>query len=117
MAERTKIFDLEDRTTEFAVNIVKFLRTIKTDTVNTRIINQLVGSSGSIGVNYREANDALGKKDFLLRAKTARKEAKETIHWLTVLIAAHPEQSQDIEQFILEATELRNILSAIIAKI
>lgn len=117
MGEKGKIFDLEERTTQFAVEVVKFLRTLKIDSVNTRIISQLVGSSGSIGANYREANDALGKKDFIVRAKTARKEAKETIHWLLILEVAHPERSIEIKAFISEAIELRNILSSIISKV
>lgn len=117
MTKDKKIFDLEDRTTQFAVDVVKFLRTLKIDSVNTRIISQLVGCAGSVGANYREANDALGKKDFIVRAKTARKEAKETIHWLLMLEAAHPEKSKEIQSFIAEAIELRNILSSIISKV
>lgn len=117
MSSEKKIFDLEDRTTQFAVDVVKFLRTLKIDPVNTRIISQIVGSSGSIGANYREANDALGKKDFIVRAKTSRKEAKEAIHWLLILEAAHPERSKEIKLFITEAIELRNILSSIISKV
>lgn len=117
MPTEKRIFDLEDRTTQFAVEIVKFLRTLKIDAVNTRIISQLVGSSGSIGANYREANDALGKKDFIVRAKTARKESKEAIHWLLILEVAHPERSAEIRTFMTEAIELRNILSSIISKV
>ncbi len=75
-------FDLEDRTTRFAIKAVKLCRSVPKDSINNRITGQLTGSSGSIGANYREANDCLGKKDFLLRIKTSRKEAKETIHWL-----------------------------------
>lgn len=58
-----KTFDLEGRTTRFAKAVVKFVRSISKDAVNDRLIRQVVGASGSIGANYREANDALGKKD------------------------------------------------------
>lgn len=98
------------------MSVVKLCRSLKTDAVNSRIINQLVGSAGSIGANYREANDSLGKKDFLHRLRISRKEAKETIHWLVMLLTANPSAKAEIEIIVDEATQLRNILSAIINK-
>jgi len=41
---------------------------------------QLVRAAGSVGANYIEANEALSKKDFILRIKICRKETKETIY-------------------------------------
>ena len=79
-------------------------------------MGQLVGSAGSVGANYREANDALGKKDFILRLKIARKEAKETQHWLELIEEANPELSSRMLQIKKEAGEIKNILSAIINK-
>jgi four helix bundle protein len=73
-------FDLEKRTTDFAIKVIKLCRSVDKDSINNRITGQLVGSAGSIGANCREANDSLGKKDFLQRLRIARKEAKETIH-------------------------------------
>jgi len=69
-------FDLEKRTTDFAVRVVRLCRSVPKDSINNRITGQLTGSGGSIGANYREANDSLGKKDFLQRLRIARKEAK-----------------------------------------
>jgi len=111
-----KKFDLEDRTTEFGKNVVRFCRLLKQDPINSRLCGQLVGSAGSVGANYREANDALGKKDFIHRLKISRKEAKETIHWLELLLEANIGEEQKIAVLKKEATELRNILSAIIIK-
>jgi len=73
-------FDLERRTTEFAKRIIRLCKELPRNSMNSRLVGQIVGSAGSIGANYREANDALGKKDFLHRLKISRKEAKETIH-------------------------------------
>ena len=105
-------YDLEKRTTAFAVDVVRLCRRLVSDSINNRICGQLVGSAGSIGANYREANDALGKKDFLHRLRIARKEAKETMHWLEILEEANP--GVDITAPKQEALELKNILSAII---
>ena len=74
------VFDLEKRTTEFAKQTILLCRKLSRDSINSRLVGQIVGSSGSIGANYREANDALGKKDFIHRLKISRREAKETIH-------------------------------------
>jgi len=72
-----KKFDLEDRTLEFAKRVVRMCKELPTNTVNNKLIDQLIRSAGSVGANYREANDALGTKDFLMRLKISRKEAKD----------------------------------------
>ena len=110
-------FDLEERTTKFAVEVVRLCRKLPRDSINTRLTGQAVGSAGSIGANHREANDALGKKDFLLRIKISRKEAKEVIHWLELIKEANPEFSKEVDILKKEALELKNILSAIANKV
>jgi len=114
---RGKKFDLEERSTEMARRVVHLCKSVKPSAVNQRIITQLIGSAGSVGANYREANDALGKKDFVHRLKIARKEAKEAMHWLELLREAHSELGDEIDSLHQETLELRNILSAIISKV
>ena len=111
------IFDLEQRTTEFAKRTIQLCKKLPRDPINNRLIGQITGSSGSIGANYREANDALGKKDFQHRMKISRKEIKETIHWLELIKEANPKVGNDTEVLIAEAIELRNIFSSIINKV
>jgi four helix bundle protein len=84
--------------------------------MNDRLIGQVVGASGSVGANYREANDALGKKDFIQRLKIARREAKESHHWLELISEANTHKVDEIKPLTQEAVELKNILSAIINK-
>lgn len=69
-------FDLEKRTLEFAKNVIRLCKKLPKNVINNELIGQLVDSSGSIGANYREANDALSKKDFKHRIKITRKESK-----------------------------------------
>jgi len=85
-------------------------------TINNRLIDQLIRSAGSVGANYREANDAISKKDFVHRLRIARKEAKETSYWLDLLREVNVELVDKISVLQQEAIELRNILSAIIQK-
>lgn len=109
-------FDLELRTTEFAKKVIILCKKLQINPINNRLTGQVVGSAGSVGANYREANDALGKKDFILRLKIARKESKETIHWLELIEIANDQHNDEIQLLIKEANELKNILSAIINK-
>ena len=107
-------FDLEERTTEFAKRVVRLCRSLPRDSINNRLSGQAVGSAGSVGANYREANDSLGKKDFLHRLRISRKEAKEIIHWLELIEEANPEFKLRMQKLKQEAKELKNILSTMI---
>ena len=75
-------------------------------------LNQLIRSSGSVGANYIEANESLSKKDFLMRIKICRKEAKESRYWLSLIEGEETERSKLIQ----EANELTNIFGAIVRK-
>ena len=110
-----KPYDLEDRTFEFAKASRDFGKRLGKTIVNIDDIKQLVRASGSIGANYIEANECLGKKDFLMKIKTCRREAKETIYWLRLLQPeAHLEQQH--RELLREASELMKIFGAIVRK-
>jgi four helix bundle protein len=109
-----KVYDLEQRTLTFPKDVISLCRKLPKNSINLPLISQIVRSATSIGANYREANDGLGKKDFLLRLRIARKEAKESSYWLELL--AESNQQIDFSVLIKECLELRNILSSIITK-
>ena len=73
-----KQYDLEERTAVFAENCRDFVKKLPKTTPNFEYGKQLIRSSGSQAANYIEANEALGKKDFLMRIKICRKETKES---------------------------------------
>ena len=110
-------FDLEKRSTDFAKAVVRLCKDLPRNPINDRLLGQVVGAAGSVGANYREANDSLGKKDFVQRLKIARREAKETHHWLEIISVANVDKEHDIKPLIKEAEELKNILSSIINKL
>jgi four helix bundle protein len=109
-------FDLEQRTLVFAKDVIRLCKQLPPNVINREIVGQLVNSSGSVGANYREANDALSKKDFCYRIKIVRKEAKETCYWLELLLEANPEHQSDIDRLSGESIELKKIFSAIVNK-
>jgi four helix bundle protein len=110
-----KIYDLEERTFIFAKDCRTVVNSLKSLISNIEDGKQLVRSSGSVGANYIEANEKLGKKDFVYRLKIARKEAKESSYWLKLLRVTNP-NILEFEGLITESNELRKILSSIIKK-
>ena len=78
----------------------------------------MIRSSGSVGANYIEANESLSKKDFIMRIKICRKEAKESRYWLRLVDTNknEAEQENNRKNLIDEATELMNIFGAILKK-
>ncbi|MFH1900792.1 MAG: four helix bundle protein [Candidatus Omnitrophota bacterium] len=113
---QNKTYDLEERTLEFAKGIIRLCKQLPKDVINTRLIGQLINASGSVGANYREANEALGKKDFTYRMKVTRKECKESSYWLELLKEANQQFKGEIDYFAKESQELRNIFTSIIDK-
>lgn len=116
MNQITKKYDLEDRTLDFSKMVIRFCRDLEKNVITIELIKQVVRSSASVGANYREANEKLGKKDFIHRLRISRKEAKETTYWLELILEAVPKKESEIKILIQEVQELRNILSSIIAK-
>ncbi len=104
-------FNLEERCVVFAENVIITCKKLSVTPFNRRIIDQLIGSSGSIGANYCEASEAESKKDFRHKMCIAKKEIKETKHWLRLLSKAHPEIKKENRIHWKEAHELLLIFS------
>jgi four helix bundle protein len=110
-------YDLEERTFQFAKAVRLFVKTLPKTVANIEDGKQVVRSSGSVGANYREANEALSKKDFVMRIKISRKEAKESAYWLRLIHETNElENVNEALRLIQEAIELKKILSAILEK-
>ena len=112
-AETRRVYDLEERTARFGEAIIDFAKTIPQNPVTNRIITQLVGAGTSVGANYVEADDAVFKKDFLKSIGTCQKEARETKHFLRIVVRALPELKPQGRTLWLEAKELHLIFSKI----
>ena len=116
MDKTPKNYDLEDRTYTFAKDIRLFLKEIPKNANNFEDSKQLIRSSGSVAANYIEANESLSKKDFAMRIKICRKEAKESILWLKLFDINSQNLETERRRLIQEATELMKIMSAIMHK-
>src|SRR5947209_7647465 len=78
-------FDLEGRTYEFAKGVRVFVKRLPRTICNIADVKQLVRASASVGANYIEANESLGRKNFIMRVTISRKEAKESRFFLCLL--------------------------------
>ena len=113
--QNKRIYDLAERTKSFAKKVREYVKYLPKTISGIEDAKQLVRSSGSIGANYIEAEEALSKKDFLMRIKICRKEAKETIYWLE-LIDPKQDKVDEQQELIGEATELMKIFGSIVQK-
>jgi four helix bundle protein len=110
-------YDLEDRTLNFAKDVRYFVKNLQKTISNIEDGKQLIRSSGSVGANYIEANEALSKKDFLMRIKICRKESKESRYWLRLVETnGLPVWEAARDKLITESQELMNIFGAILNK-
>jgi four helix bundle protein len=96
----------------------RFCRRFKMDPGNFEDVKQLVRASGSVGANYIEANENVGKGDLIYRIRVCRKESKECMHFLG-LVEIFGEKELEEERLILidEASQLKRIFSTVLTKI
>ena len=112
---KSKQYDLEERTMEFAARVREYVKKLPKNITNIEMGRQLFRAAGSVGANYIEANEALSKRDFVMRVKISKKESKESCYWLTL---SEPQAEHEKEKGLLiqEATELMKIFGAILEK-
>jgi four helix bundle protein len=111
-----KVCELDERTARFGEDIIGFVRGLKRDSINTPLISQVVRSGTSVGANYMEAGAAQSGKDFDHKIGICKKEARETMHWLRMLVAADGSSRPECRALWKEAHELTMIFSAILKK-
>lgn len=113
----TKQYDLEGRTFKFAKRVIEFCRKLKRTIENLKLIDQVVRAAGSVGANYIEANEALSKKDFVMRIKISRKESKESKYWLRLIVETNNLENDEEGKFLIqEAFEFVKIFNSILTK-
>lgn len=108
-------YDLEERTLAFTQRVIIYIEKLPKNLANIEISKQLIRAAGSIGANYIEANEALGKKDFTMKIKTCKREAKESRYWLR-LSRSNNEDDQEKKLLVQEVTELMKIFGSIIER-
>ena len=116
-SEMKKKYDLEERTAEFGEEIIKFAKKIPVNPVTQRLIPQMVAAGTAIGSNYCEADDAESGKDFKHKIGICKKEARETKHWLRMIVVAVSGLDEEAKMLWQEAKELHLIFNSISRKV
>jgi four helix bundle protein len=113
--QNPKPYDLAERTWKFAKRAMRYFKNLPPAPDNREIASQGIRAAGSVGANYIEAEEALSRKDFVMRIKICRKEAKEAAYWLR-LSEPRPVDIAEKDTLIREATELMKIFGSIVEK-
>ncbi|MDD5467792.1 MAG: four helix bundle protein [Anaerolineales bacterium] len=106
-------YELEKRTKDFAIMIVRFVSGIMKDPVHGVIARQLLKSGTSIGANYREANRAESYGDFIHKISIVVKEAAETQYWLEICQQLNLPEHHNLAPIMRECSELLAIFAKI----
>ncbi len=106
-------FDLEERTAKFAEEGRNYFNNLPKSLSNIKYADQGIRSTGSVAANYIEANEALSKRDFYMRIKIVKKEAKESRLWFR-LSEPTSENEAEKSKLIQESTELTKIFSTVL---
>jgi four helix bundle protein len=114
--QNSKQYDLEERTLQFAGSTLGFCKELPKTVINGEIGKQLIRAATSVGANYIEANEALSRKDFLMRIKICRKEAKECGYWLKLIEVNDSDLGKEREILLKESIELMKIFGSILTK-
>ena len=106
-------FDLRERTTAFALRIIRmFVALPKTET--TRVLGKQVLRSGtSVGANFREAHRARSKAEFIAKVGDCLKELDETAYWLELLVESSIVPAPKLASLQDETNQLLAILTTI----
>ena len=105
--------ELEKRTKQFALDALQWVSSIRTDRSSDVLCRQFLRSATSIGANYREANRAESKDDFIHKIALVEKEASETAYWLELMEGIALGEPQKRSAMRKESGELLSIFCAI----
>ncbi len=105
--------ELENRTKRFAMRVIRFVSRLPKNSVNHVLGNQLLRSGTSIGANYREANRAISRNDFVHKIGVVTKEASESQYWLELFVEDESNQREELEWLLKESGELLAIFTSV----
>ena len=108
--------DLEERLFSFAIQAIRFTRSLPLSPEYSVIKYQLTKSATSCGANYEEAQAGSSKADFTNKVRIALREMRESNYWLRILKGIYDHENHELNTLILESKELKLILGSIVQK-
>lgn len=110
---REFVKQLEKRTLEFAVRIIRLSSTLPNTAEGKVVKTQLTKCGTSIGANYREANRSRSKSDFQNKISICETEASETQYWIELIRELKWVPWERLEPDYKECSELLAIFTSI----
>jgi len=105
--------DIHDRIYKFVLTVLNEVKKVPRTTENIVLIKQVIRSAGSIGANAAETDGAESKQEFIHKFTIAKKEAKETWYWLSII----KDYNQQIKDKFMNLLDENQQIIAIISKI
>ena len=105
--------ELEKRTKEFALRVIEFVANLPKNRITDILGYQLVKSGTSIGANYREANRAESRRDFVHKIGVVEKECSESQYWLEIFDESDIGDTEERHWLLNESGELLAIFTSI----
>lgn len=105
--------DLEKRTKVFALRVIQLVGNLPKTKIADVLGYQLLKAGTAVGANYREANRAESRKDFIHKIAIVEKEASETQYWLELLEESDIGLSSERQWLLHEYRELIAIFTSI----
>ena len=112
MTTRSNI--IKEKSYSFALDIIHLVKELPRNTAGYALGKQVIRSGTSIGANIEEAIGASSKKDFIYKMNVAKKEARETLYWLSLIADSQLTNNSDTNKLTESANELIRILTAIV---
>jgi len=103
---------LQKRTKEFAIAVIRFIRTLPNSDESKILGKQLMRSATSVAANYRAVCRARSRAEFMAKPGIVVEEADETVFWLEMMTEAGAITSNDLPRLLTEANEILRIFSA-----
>ena len=105
--------DLENRTKQFNVDVIKLCNLLPKTSAGFEIGRQIIRSAGSVGANYRATRRAKSKNDFIYKVEVVIEESDETLYWLEIIKESELIKDNDLlEKLLIEANEITAIFTA-----
>jgi four helix bundle protein len=104
-------YDLKSKTKLFAIDVIKFLKSLSNNYMDMIIAKQLLRSTTSMAANYRTACRSRSKSEFFAKLSIVVEETDETMFWLEVLIETELADLSVTKELLIRATEFIKIFS------
>jgi four helix bundle protein len=103
---------LKNRTKQFALRIIRVIRSLPPGLEGKNIGHQLLRSGMSVAANYRAVCRARSRPEFLAKLAIVIEEADESAFWLELLVDAGLVSESKLKDLKSEANQLVAIFNA-----